>query len=69
MGSAKINLSHKVDGKETYRIHGTLSEKTIGSYESSGCIRMKNSEVVELVGLLKEFIEFKSMNDIKVVLK
>jgi lipoprotein-anchoring transpeptidase ErfK/SrfK len=69
MGSAKINLTHKVDGKDTFRIHGTLSEKTIGSYESSGCIRMKNSEVVELVGLLKEFIEFKSMDDIKVVLK
>lgn len=69
MGSAKINLTHKVDGKDTFRIHGTLSEKTIGSYESSGCIRMKNSEVVELVGLLKDFIEFKSMDDIKVVLK
>ncbi len=69
MGSAKINLSHKVDGKDTFRIHGTLSEKTIGSYESSGCIRMKNSEVVELVGILKEFIEFKSMDDIKVVLR
>ncbi len=69
MGSAKINLTHKVDGKDTFRIHGTLSEKTIGSYESSGCIRMRNSEVVKLVGLLKEFIEFKSMDDIKVVLK
>ena len=69
MGSAKINLSHKVDGKETFRIHGTINEKTIGSYESSGCIRMKNSEVVELVGLLNEFIDFKSMDDIKVVLK
>lgn len=69
MGSAKINLTHKVDGKETFRIHGTINEKTIGSYESSGCIRMKNSEVVELVGLLNEFIDFKSMDDIKVVLK
>lgn len=69
MGSAKINLSHKVDGKETFRIHGTINEKTIGNYESSGCIRMKNSEVVELVGLLNEFIDFKSMDDIKVVLK
>ncbi|NCB13060.1 MAG: L,D-transpeptidase, partial [Erysipelotrichia bacterium] len=27
------------------------------------------SEVVELVGLLNEFIDFKSMDDIKVVLK
>lgn len=69
MGSAKINLSHKVDGKDTFRIHGTINEKTIGSYESSGCIRMKNSEVVELVTLLNEFIDFKSMDDIKVVLK
>lgn len=69
MGSAKISLSHKVDGKETFRIHGTINEKTIGSYESSGCIRMKNSEVVQLVALLNEFIDFKSMDDIKVVLK
>lgn len=69
MGSAKINLTHKVDGKDTYRIHGTIDEKTIGSYESSGCIRMKNSEVIQLVSILNEFINFKSMNDIKVILK
>jgi L,D-transpeptidase YnhG len=69
MGSAKINLTHRVDGKDTFRIHGTIDEKTIGSYESSGCIRMKNNEVVELVSLLNEFIEFKSMQDIKVILK
>lgn len=69
MGSAKINLTHKVDGKQTFRIHGTLSEKTIGTYESSGCIRMKNSEVIQLVKLLNEFIDFRSMDDIQVVLK
>lgn len=69
MGSAKINLTHRVDGKETFRIHGTIDEKTIGSYESSGCIRMKNSEVIQLVSILNEFIDFKSMNDIKVILK
>ena len=69
MGSAKINLSHRVDGKDTFRIHGTIDEKTIGSYESSGCIRMKNSEVIQLVSLLNEFIDFKSMNNIKVILK
>ena len=39
MGAAKINLSHKVDGQEVYRIHGTLNENTIGTNESSGCIR------------------------------
>ena len=69
MGSAKINLTHRVDGKDTFRIHGTIDEKTIGSYESSGCIRMKNSEVIQLVSLLNEFIDFKSMNNIKVILK
>ena len=69
MGSAKINLTHRVDGKDTFRIHGTPSEKTIGSYESAGCIRMKNEEVVQLVEILNEFIDFKSINDIKVILK
>ena len=69
MGSAKINLTHRVDGKDTFRIHGTLSEKTIGSYESAGCIRMKNEEVVQLVEILNEFIDYKSINDIKVILK
>ena len=29
MGAAKINLTHIVEGKRTYRIHGTLNEKTI----------------------------------------
>ena len=69
MGSAKINLTHRVDGKDTFRIHGTLSEKTIGSYESAGCIRMKNEEVIQLVEILNEFIDFKSMDAIKVILK
>ena len=44
----KINLTHKVDGKIHFRIHGTLNEKTIGTNESAGCIRMKNSDVLEL---------------------
>ena len=69
MGSAKINLTHRVDGKDTFRIHGTLSEKTIGSYESAGCIRMKNEEAIQLVEILNEFIDFKSMDAIKVILK
>ena len=48
MGAAKINLTHRINGKEVYRIHGTLDESTIGTNESSGCIRMKNNEVIEL---------------------
>ena len=69
MGAAKINLSHKVDGQEVYRIHGTLSENTIGTNESSGCIRMKNKEIVELATLLEKFSKTKSFNNISVILE
>ena len=69
MGAAQINLSHKVDGQEVYRIHGTLNENTIGTNESSGCIRMKNKEVVELATLLEKFSKTKSFNNISVVLE
>ena len=69
MGAAKINLTHIVDGKNTYRIHGTLSEKTIGTNESAGCIRMKNSDVLQLAALINDFSQSKSLNDVKVILK
>ncbi len=68
MGMAKLNLTHSVDGNTTYRIHGTLSEKTLGSNESAGCIRMRNNDVVELAILLEEFANIKTLNKIKVVL-
>lgn len=69
MGAAKINLSHRVNGQEVYRIHGTLSEDTIGTNESSGCIRMKNKEVVELATLLEKFSKTKNFNNISVFLE
>ena len=69
MGAAKISLTHTVDGKSVYRIHGTLNEKTIGTKESAGCIRMKNKEVAELASMLKEFAGERGMDEIKVVLK
>jgi lipoprotein-anchoring transpeptidase ErfK/SrfK len=69
MGAAKINLTHIVDGKNTFRIHGTLNEKTIGSNESAGCIRMKNSDVLQLAALINDFSESKSLNNVKVILK
>lgn len=68
MGAAKLNLTHIVNGVQTFRIHGTLSEHTIGTNESAGCIRMKNEEVVQLANLLKDFSKYKSMNDITVKL-
>ena len=69
MGAAKINLTHMVNGKNTYRIHGTLSEKTIGTNESAGCIRMKNSDVLQLAALINDFSQIKSLNEVKVILK
>ncbi|QKF73848.1 putative lipoprotein-anchoring transpeptidase, ErfK/SrfK family [Aliarcobacter faecis] len=48
MGAAKLNLTHSVNGDTSYRIHGTLNESTLGKNVSAGCIRMKNSEIVEL---------------------
>ena len=69
MGAAKINLTHEVDGKSTYRIHGTLNEKTIGTNESAGCIRMKNGDVVQLATLLNQFSDLKSLDEVKVILK
>ena len=69
MDAAKINLSHRVDGQEVYRIHGTLSENTIATNESAGCIRMKNKEVVELASFLNKFSKNKSLNNISVILE
>ena len=69
MGAAKITLTHIVDGKNTFRIHGTIDETTIGRNESSGCIRMKNSEVTQLAMLLDKFSNEKKLENIKVFLK
>ena len=36
----------------SYGIHGTNSDETIGSFESEGCIRLRNTDVIELFDLL-----------------
>ena len=37
------------DGRDTlYRIHGTNEPETIGSEASSGCIRMRNIDAIDL---------------------
>lgn len=38
-------------GRDTlYRIHGTNSLETVGGYETSGCFRLSNADVIELFG-------------------
>ena len=68
MGLAKLNLTHSVNGNTTYRIHGTLNEKTLGSNESAGCIRMKNNDVLELAKFIEEFANIKSLSKVRVIL-
>lgn len=43
MGAAVLGLSHG-----NYAIHGTNNPSTIGKFVSHGCIRMYNSDVLEL---------------------
>ncbi len=40
-------------GSSLYRIHGTNEPQTIGRAVSSGCIRMRNEDVVDLYGRVK----------------
>ena len=37
-------------GNTDYRIHGTNDPSTIGKHVSSGCIRMRNEDVIDLFG-------------------
>ncbi|MFW2374502.1 MAG: L,D-transpeptidase family protein [Gammaproteobacteria bacterium] len=48
-----LNQGGDVDTHQRYiYIHGTNEENTIGSPVSHGCIRMKNTDVIELFGLV-----------------
>jgi lipoprotein-anchoring transpeptidase ErfK/SrfK len=40
-------------GKTIYRVHGTNQPSTIGSFVSSGCIRMLNADVEDLYTRVK----------------
>lgn len=48
LGDRWLGISVNEKGTYPYAIHGNNNEKTIGTYESSGCIRMHNKEVREL---------------------
>lgn len=52
LGARALYL-HK-DGRDTlYRIHGTNSAGTVGGYETSGCFRLTNADVLELFSKVK----------------
>ena len=40
-------------GNSLYRIHGSNEPWTIGHAVSSGCIRMRNQDVIDLYGRVK----------------
>jgi lipoprotein-anchoring transpeptidase ErfK/SrfK len=40
-------------GSTLYRIHGSNEPRTIGTQVSSGCIRMRNEDVIDLYGRVK----------------
>ena len=48
LGPVKMDLGNAI------LIHGTTRESSIGTAASHGCVRMKNSEVVELARYLQE---------------
>ncbi|WP_299974883.1 L,D-transpeptidase [uncultured Pseudoteredinibacter sp.] len=51
-----INQGHGIDSHARYiYIHGTNEEYLIGQAASHGCIRMRNSDVIELFDLLTEY--------------
>ena len=43
--------------KEGYGIHGTTDPSSLGKQATAGCVRMLNSEVEELYGILPEGTE------------
>ncbi len=50
-----INLGHNIDTHKRFiYIHGTAHEDLIGQVASYGCIRMRNSDVIELFDLITE---------------
>jgi lipoprotein-anchoring transpeptidase ErfK/SrfK len=40
-------------GNTLYRIHGTNQPSTIGTFVSSGCIRLTNDDIEDLYGRVK----------------
>ena len=53
-----MRIHHGIDGKavgqNSYGIHGTIDESSIGQQQSQGCIRLHNADVELVYDLLTE---------------
>jgi SH3-like domain-containing protein len=54
LGARWNGLSVRGDNGRTYGIHGTNNPSSIGKHASSGCVRMYNSDVIELYNTIYE---------------
>lgn len=54
MGAAKMIIKFATPMKKPYRIHGTNEPDSIGKKITSGCIRMRNTDVVVLCEVAAE---------------
>lgn len=52
LGARAIYL-YRGGGDTLYRIHGTNTAETVGGYETSGCFRLSNADVMELFEQVK----------------
>ena len=54
MGIAQIVIKFdSPDVNPLYRIHGTNKEQSIGLKITSGCIRLSNKDILELIGIIE----------------
>lgn len=56
LGERWLGLKINKDNGRLYGIHGTNDPRSIGTYASSGCIRMYNKDVIDLYNLVSEGI-------------
>ncbi|TCP62581.1 L,D-transpeptidase family protein [Baia soyae] len=54
LGERWNGISVNGDNGRIYGIHGTNNPKSIGTHASSGCVRMKNSDVIDLYSRVYE---------------
>ncbi|MDN4593716.1 L,D-transpeptidase family protein [Polycladomyces subterraneus] len=54
LGPRWLGISVNGDKGRSYGIHGTNQPESIGSHASSGCVRMRNEDVIQLYDIVPE---------------